>query len=102
MGSDITRSQAMRWDKGNVAELRKPRAVSPLAVPGGGRTLRGRPNMHRVTSGILGLSREFFAPQIRTGSKVLDLKDTLFQGNKRFTETSPGHNNQPFENSASF
>lgn len=77
----------MRWEAENVA-VREPTAASPPAVPGGGRTPRGRPNMHRATTapsgrGVLGLSRGFFAPQIWIGSEALDLKDTLFQGSRR-------------------
>lgn len=54
--------------------VREPTATSPLAVPGAGRTSRGRPNLHRVATepsglGVLSLSREFFAPQIWTGSE---------------------------------
>lgn len=73
-----------------MAELEKLAAVSPLAVPGGGGSLSGRPDMHRATTtpsglGDFGLSRELFDPQVCTGSTALDLKDTLFQGDRRLS-----------------
>lgn len=73
-----------------MAESEKLAAALPLAVPGGGRSLSGRPDMHRATTtpsglGVFGLSREFFDPQIWTGSTALDLKDTLFQGDRRLS-----------------
>lgn len=58
-----------------MAELGKLGAAFPVAGPGGGRTLRGRSNVHRVTPttsglGVLGLSREFSALMCRQEAKL--------------------------------
>lgn len=67
-----------------MAELEKLTAVSPLAVPGGGRTLRGRLDVHRATTTLQALG--FSASQESSLTpKALDLKDTLFQGNRRLS-----------------